>query len=353
MKKFLIRLSYTVFPLWVFAVGAVVYYALAIAPNMQDDMGRLGKMPTRWYYEKPVDSIPQDTLFTSIKHLEELKKVHTDVLVCGDSFSQQMPYGYVNYLAHHGVDVVNAAPVRVIEMNPFQLAWDVMNLVEVDSTNAQTLIIESVERALETRILAVDFQNNALKELEESPKGSTGDWSIMEMKNWLSLRVKSLLFRMTGRKIPHLPVLQLPMSQALFSGTHGTDLYVYCDDVNTFSIEDSVSMKVKTNIDTFFVKAQEKHLNLIILVCPDKYDMYQEYIVKNPFPPKTVNEDFRRLVGDNPNVVIGKELLLQHLHAGEKDLYYWDDTHWSYKSAKIVADTLNERIRNHHPSPVF
>lgn len=342
MKKFLIKLSYTVLPLWLVGVVAVMYHALVVYPNKQGDFGGLGKIPTRLYYEKPTDTMPPDTLFTLITELEDLKNVHADVLVCGDSFSRQMPYGYVNYLAHAGWNVANFPEIGG---NPFQRAWDMMNLEYVDADNAPTLFVESVERHLVSRLLNIDFQNDTLPDINKLQSTPTNEWALLEAKNMLELRMKGFFFEKTGKLPPNLPLLRLKLSEDLFSSTHATDLYVYIDDVTCgFSIEDSVKVRLKQNVDALFAKAHEKHINLLILVCPDRYDLYQEYIAQNPFPPKTVNEDFRRLMGDTPNIVIGKELLLPHLHAGEKDLYYWDDTHWSYKSAKIVADTLSERL---------
>ena len=97
---------------------------------------------------------------------------------------------------------------------------------------------------------------------------------------------------------------------------------------------------MQSNIDTLFSIASEKGVELIVLVCPDKYDLYQNYVNNNPYPRKTINEDFRTVVGNREEIVIGKEILLPYIDRGEKDIYYLDDTHWSYKSAKIIADTL-------------
>ena len=84
----------------------------------------------------------------------------------------------------------------------------------------------------------------------------------------------------------------------------------------------------------------------MILVCPDKYDLYQDYIVNNPYQRKTINEDFRKIVGDREDIIIGKEILLPYINKGMKDIYYFDDTHWSFKSAKITADTLTSLYNN-------
>ena len=41
MKKFLIKLSYTVLPLWIILVGTVLYISLYVSPRMSGDIGRV------------------------------------------------------------------------------------------------------------------------------------------------------------------------------------------------------------------------------------------------------------------------------------------------------------------------
>lgn len=74
--------------------------------------------------------------------------------------------------------------------------------------------------------------------------------------------------------------------------------------------------------------------------------MYQEYILEKKLPHKTINEDFRKIVGSNENIIIAKEILMPYIKNGIKDMYHLDDTHWSYKSARIVADTLSSLCKN-------
>ena len=41
-----------------------------------------------------------------------------------------------------------------------------------------------------------------------------------------------------------------------------------------------------------------------------------------------------------------KEVLAKHLEAGEKDIYFVDDTHWSPYGAKIVAEEILKELNN-------
>lgn len=39
-------------------------------------------------------------------------------------------------------------------------------------------------------------------------------------------------------------------------------------------------------------------------------------------------------------------MLAKHLEAGEKDIYFVDDTHWSPYGAKIVAEEILKELNN-------
>ena len=332
MKKFLVKISYTLLPLWLAIIGLVCFYYLIIEPNMQGDLGRLGKIPAKLFYERDSDKTIKDIYYPTIHKIDSLKADSFDVITCGDSFSQQGLKGFQNYMALNGVTVINYRPNGPLAWNAFQAAFDLMNLGYVDSTNAKMIIVETVERSLCNRLLGLDCSHVELCEEDEKPSKSTSNWSLSEAKTYLDLQLG----------IKESPMKQLELNKQLFSGTHGRFLYFYYEDIEEggFTIPQESYSKMQSNIDTLFSIASEKGVELIVLVCPDKYDLYQNYVNNNPYPRKTINEDFRTVVGNREEIVIGKEILLPYIDRGEKDIYYLDDTHWSYKSAKIIADTL-------------
>ena len=334
MKKFLLKLSYTILPLWLSAVGLVLFYNVYIVPNMQGDLGRLGKMPTKLFYKQPTDVSMPDTLFYDLTETKMLKNTCMDILVCGDSFSKQKENGYLNYMAKKGYAVFNY--VSQDAGNPFQAAYNLMHFNYIDSTVVKTLIIETVERALVNRIKNIEFD----KDIWSSDGKSEGK-SLPKSHSPL-IEVKNFLLFQLGKDNP---VYHLKLNKTMFSSSRGNDLYVYYEDVKSImSMTDTIPVTIKSNIERLFAEAENRHINLILLVCPDKYDLYQDFIIDNLYPAKTINEDLRAVVGKTNKIVIGKEILLPYINK-EKDLYIWDDTHWSYKSAKIIADTLVSIIK--------
>lgn len=346
MKQFLIKISCTVFPLWFAIVGLVAFYHFYIVPNMQGDLGNLGKIPTKLFYERDRDLTINETLFTTITKAELIKNDTFDIVTCGDSFSQQGDYGYQNYMALKGLSIINYFPHGKLRWNPFQAAYDLIHQEFVDSANTKMLIIESVERSLVNRLLELEYNHTYMDEEDrEGGTHSTNHEPLSNAKNYLSFQLG------LGNENP---VKHLKMKKQLFSGTRGNFLYFYCEDIagDGFSISKDVYQQIRNSVDSLFNLASKKNIQLIILICPDKYDLFQNYVDNNPYPPKTINEDFRKIIGNRKDIVIGKEILLPYIAHGQKDMYYFDDTHWSFKSAKIIADTLTNLYKLQLTSPI-
>ena len=90
--------------------------------------------------------------------------------------------------------------------------------------------------------------------------------------------------------------------------------------------------------------AKENGVELMMIVPPDKYDVYQGYIINNPYPRKTIIEDLERWIGDCPNIVLLKESITPLVAEGEKDVYLFNDTHWSYKAQQVAAEQIYKRL---------
>ncbi|MBR5686700.1 MAG: hypothetical protein IKX36_01925 [Prevotella sp.] len=302
----------------------MIFYNGYIRPEMNGDLGILGKM-------RLADSIPSEGLKRQYSELfdeKDLKDTIVDVITIGDSFSRQGEDGFQNYLAHNGLKVLNFFP----RQNMFQTAYDLMNLGIVDSTHVKTIIVESIERDFINVLSYFDVNKNNVKiiknEVRQTPT-TEEPWSLTEAKNFLLLRLGL-----------EKPVRDCRLSVNAFSGEEGDRLFFYQKDFNSFSIEHDNESVVQNKLNILFQKAEKTGIRLIFLLCPDKYDFYQNYIISNPYKRKTINEDLRILFPHNKNVVIAKEVLIPYLEKGEKDLFHFCDSHWTYKSAKIVGNYL-------------
>ena len=76
------------------------------------------------------------------------------------------------------------------------------------------------------------------------------------------------------------------------------------------------------------------------MICADKYDLYYPYLsAKNEYTENPFFEEFEKCP-KSYMFVNTKKILQSLLEAGEKDVYWMDDTHWSWKGQQRVVDAL-------------
>lgn len=341
MKKFLIKLSYTVLPVFILLFGLTAYLNLYIRPQATGDLGRLAFVIIGQEYGQRIEQNElTDTFFNKVRETEDLRNIHVNVLTIGDSFSQQEHAGYQNYMAQEGVTVANTR--RDLYDNPIQYAWNLLDAGIVDSTNIDVMVVEVGERDFSLRI--DNFRTDKVEVGEPDMPDEGGEENVWDIRQWSLLRTRDfLMYRYAGRN----PVYEAELNRDFFSSKDPRKLYFYCADIlNGLTIEESVRPKVKEVFNLLTTKARERGIALILMIPVDKYDLYQDYIVNNPYGhPKRVNEDVRELLGDIPEVMLCKYTLQPLLENGEKDVFLFDNSHWSYKGSEAVGKELSRRVK--------
>ena len=340
MKHFLIKLSYIVLPIWIGTVGWYIYYNQFFSKEFTGDLGNLLQYPFgEEYHDYVYQNIPEELYYSDTDNKDTLSQLNHAVLAVGDSFSRFKKDCYLNYLAAHGINVVSyTSDADLVWLNPFQKAWELMELGVIDSTNVTTFLVETVERSLLLRLKMMDFTTTQVTEDLRKKDETPDSWTLIYPIDYLGKKL--------GLRSTHIDRLQL--NGEFFSHkTLGNELFFFTDDVkSTLSVDmnndfDSTAIN---NLKRLYDKAEEKNIRLIIVVPADKYDLYQSFAINNTYPAKTINEDLRRLFPNEENLMLCKELLLPYVQRGEKDIYMLNDTHWSPYTAKIVADKLYQML---------
>jgi hypothetical protein len=340
MKKFLTKLSYTLLPVFLLLFGLTAYLNLYIRPQSTGDLGRLAFVIIGQEYGQRIEQDElKDTLFNKVRETEDLRNIHVNVLTIGDSFSQQEHAGYQNYMAQEGVTVANTR--RNLYDNPIQYACNLLDAGVVDSTNIEVMVVEVGERELARHIK--NFRIGKVEVGEPDMRGENREENVWDIRQWSLLRTRDfLMYRYAGRN----PVYQVQLDRDFFSSYEPRKLFFYCADIlNGLTIEESIRPKIKEVFDLLTTKAHERGLAFILMLPVDKYDLYQDYIVDNPYGHKHVNEEVRELLGDRPEVMLCKYVLLPLLASGEKDVFLFDDSHWSWKGSKAVGQELGRRVK--------
>ena len=347
MKKFLIKISYTVLPVWLFLVSMAVY--LMVTGDNTGDLMRLALIKGGPEYR---DSICLNLLprvyYESVDNDSVLRGSTRDVLVIGDSFSHGGGVGkegdYVNYLAHDSERHVTVyTPQDPTLSSPMQIAYDLLKLGGVDSTCIKNLVVQEVERYLVGRHIEFTTQHTSLSHSLPASEQKAAPASAKKEVSPL-LRVKDYIFyHCFGAN----PIYDVKLRQPMFGGAQPDRLYFYNEDVKFgIDLDEKAAHKVKTCFDEVIEMAAARGVNLVIVIACDKYDMYQDFILDNPYPAKTLNEDIERLMAPElDRFVIAKRVLHPLVEQGVKDVYLFNDTHWSPASSRLIAAEVAKKLK--------
>ena len=341
MKRFLIKLSYTMLPVFLLLFGLTAYLNLYIRPQATGDLGRLAFIIIGEDYGQRIEQHElKDTLFNKVRETEDLRNIHVNVLTIGDSFSQQEHAGYQNYMVQEGVTVANMR--RDLYDNPIQYAWNLLDAGIVDSTNIDVMVVEIGERDFSLRI--DNFRIDKVEVGEPDMPDEGGEENVWDIRQWSLLRTRDfLMYRYAGRN----PVYEAELDRDFFTSNEPRRLYFYCADIlNGLTIDEPVRPKIKEVFNLLTTKAHERGIAFFLMIPVDKYDIYQDFIVDNPYDhPKRVNEEVREILGDIPEVLLSKYSLQPLIDKGEKDVFLFDNSHWSYKASEVVGKELSRRIK--------
>ncbi len=136
-------------------------------------------------------------------------------------------------------------------------------------------------------------------------------------------------------------VYRAELSQNFFTNTGQEDLLLfYHEDLRHIHDTFNADM-INRNLNTAAKILHDKNIKLLFLACPDKFDLYYPYIKDTKGRPE--NPLFPEMLKVSPKhytFIDSRKILRDALERGEKDLYWLNDTHWSWKGAELVCDEI-------------
>jgi len=315
------------------------------------DLSRMGYQFASKCYRKTYVDLPR-------RHLEmrDYSGQPVDVLTIGDSFSMgggrgRNPY-YQDYLAsYNNVTVLNMGPYptedRVMGCSPLSTLAVLYHSGYLDAIKPRYVLIESLETLAPARFgrhltweRNVDF-STVVRFYAEHPF----DWPALPKvffinKGNFSFYWHKLLYLFSDNAHGK-QVYQRDLDRSLFSVANSRRLLFYDFDLHIlpFMTPESIS-QVNDTMNRVADILANKGIRLIFMPVVSKYDLYSEFIVDNPYPKNAFFDELRTL----PKRYIfidTKAILLAAVRRGEKDIFFADDTHWSWKA----ADTVFSRFR--------
>lgn len=326
----------------------------------EGDLARMG-----YFYTNPSPSsvinnqynLPRKyTLLSEINLASEI--VNTDVMIIGDSFSEQENVGYKNFLANMGVSVVHVDR-DISGGNPIQTLVSLMNADFFGHMKPKYVVLQSIERDFNVRTQSIDFNAKATS-INFYKSKNTPQLSNNQNENIAISPNKNLQFFSDATlKMPLNNFLYLFMDRPLSSNTYKVkssnpklflnnpdNLLFYKNDLRKMKVKNDSSMTMNSIsvLNKLSDLLKKKNIELIVLVSPDKYDLYYPYIEDSArYIKPTFYSTYENAEKEYQNIDI--HTIFSRKLPEESDIYYYDDSHWSPKGAKIVAKEIFDRIK--------
>lgn len=329
-------------------LNAVVWHfftrdILTFEPWYNGGLDRLGYLPGSKHYRKPEFTLPR-------RHIENADHDggQVDVVTVGDSFSNVTENGlnplYQDWIAStYGLSVLNMQIIKGLD--PYTTIIILMNSGYFDKIRPRFVVLQTVERFCPVQCSRpTDFtETRPLAEIEAFYRTARYRFDVPQVgflnSGNFQFLVNAVLYRFSDRAFTSTVVAR-DLTRPFFSVKDGARLLFYHEDVRNIPYATAERMRaLNDNLNELADRLARKGITLYFLPAPDKYNMYSEYIRDNPYPQSVFFETLAPLP-KRYRYLDTKALLIRDIRSGEMDVYYADDTHWSWKASRKIADGM-------------
>ncbi|WP_321311728.1 alginate O-acetyltransferase AlgX-related protein [Halarcobacter sp.] len=284
-----------------------------------------------------------------------------DFITIGDSFSNGDTQGlnpfYQDYIAtYNNLKVLNIP--RLFKIKGFFI--DAFNYIEeiqilnnmgyLDKMKPKYILIESVERySIQRFSKKLDFtktDNKFFESLKLTKNIKTEKviddniFSFLNLNNFKAIR-NQILFNFTDEKLfSHVYIEKL--KKDFFSSNDSNTLLFLKEDVDNTNLVTKEKIKIlNNNFNKLSEILEKKGIKLYFMPVVDKYNLYSNYLVNGKSYPKSQFFEYLRELPKKYKFIDTKKILSRALNRGEIDIFYSDDTHWSYKASELIFKEVN------------
>ena len=349
MRKYLTKVLLFFTPIIFLQIFTMLFYS-----TDKGDLLRHGYIIDFSAY-KPVfaEEFQRKIYFDKISNINLNAKNKYTGLTIGDSFSEQGEFGYINYLAKNAnINILHFD--KFLNHNPIETLYGILNGDLLDNLKVDYIILQSVEREFVNNINKLDrnkilFNESLVKEIK-GQKIKIDNESVIDK-----------LFSERIFKFPLYNVLyffdenayisqtyKVKTTQNLFSDKNN-ELLFYFGDLENIETNNKIELVIKLNqeLNILSNKMKVRGINLIVLPSPDKFDFYYDYIVnKKKYLRPLFFEHLENMPKDY--LYIDSKKILKSEMRDKKDIYFYDDTHWSPWASKVIAIELAKILNKKH-----
>jgi hypothetical protein len=324
------------------------------------DLARMGYLRCMKEHQKKSDDLP-------VRHLEMKDFIGqpVDVLTIGDSFSNGGGEGrnsfYQDYLASiNNFTVLNVYPYLsddlIMGFAPITTLSILYNSGYLDLIRPKYVLIQSVERYCISRFAPpFSFTQSAGREDIAKYYANHGfDPNYLPKVSFINegnfkFLYYNFLYLFSDNAFRRL-VYKERLTQPLFSVSDRRTLIFHVDDLNNMPLATPEAVgKLNDNLNRLSDILARKGIRLIFLPVVDKYNLYSDFIIDNPYPRSMFFEELRPLP-HRYQLIDSKAILHEQLIKGEKDIFRADDSHWSWKASKTVFERF--KFAERHTSAI-
>ena len=325
-------------------------------------------------YESPrqnVDDLPR-------RHIRanEYRKQPVDMVTVGDSFSIGGGGGrnshYQDYIASlHGLTVLNVQGDIIAGTEasffPIGTVSKLINSGYLDLIQPKYLLLESVERfAIQRLTREFSLQETAtIEEIDRifREKHTDGKKSIEKQNtakqntdNKLELHfINNGNWKFIGNNLQYLfrdravgsKVIISKLNRRFFSSGQGDQLIFHVDEIKNYKFSTPASIaEANQNLNHLAALLKTKGITLVFMPIVNKLNLYEPYLRKQRYPRSIFFEELRKLPKEYL-LIDTKEILSRALEKGELDIFYQDDSHWSWKASQAIFSSISLPERSH------
>ncbi len=313
------------------------------------DLGRLSMYSGTSYPRQAYPSKKSVNLKKEHMDFETYRKGNNsiDILTIGDSFSNGAMQGtnpfYQDYIAT--VNDYNVLNIHQLSgtANYLETLLVLNNNGLLDKIHPHSIIVESVERfcidrfALEIDTSVDQSYDNVIRKfnrLKNPYLSKDENINFINDQNFKALKF-NILYHFNDRAFTS-NVYKVELKKDFFTSRDKDQLLFFNEDLEHIPKATKLNMKrLNDNFNKVAEILKKKKIKLYFMPVVDKYNMYRRYQKSKDYPESIFFEQLRELKKEY-KLIDTKAILSKELEKGVKDLYYPDDTHWSYKASEAL-----------------
>ena len=347
---FLWILSISVFLIFNFLI--FFNYTSKVYPDTADTtIGDLARM------SYSVDIIQERENITDLEKLHLYQNQYNyeniDMVTIGDSFSNGGAGGKNRYYQDYISTIYNKKVLNLNIQNYknyLEIIAFFANSGYLEKIGVKYVLIESVQREALVRFARSDLNLSIKKDknLENIFGHAIETNNIEEINKFkpsiinnlnLNAFIYNIKYYIKGYGKLNSSVYIEKLNKDLFTSKSSSKLAFYHEDIKKLSLETKENIELLNhNFNNLADILESKGIKLIFMPAVDKYNLYRPYIISNNYIESIFFEYLSTL--DKKYIFINtKEILSKNLENSERDIFYADDTHWSYKASNNIIES--------------